>query len=101
MGSGVIFSGHSKKMPPDPITEVRIAVGAATERPMRVPAAEAVLVGSQPSPDAFARAADVAADAIQPVTDLRGSAAYKREMVRVHVRRALQQAQSSGFKEAR
>jgi carbon-monoxide dehydrogenase medium subunit len=101
MGSGVIFSGHSEQMTPEPIIEARIAIGAATERPMRIPAAEAALVGSQPGPRAFANAAGAAAEAIDPVTDLRGSAAYKREMVRVHVRRALEWAQAAGRQEAR
>ncbi|MBI4888316.1 MAG: xanthine dehydrogenase family protein subunit M [Acidobacteria bacterium] len=71
------------------ITDARLAVGAATERPMRLAAAEASLIGAAADPASFARAADAAADAIEPLADIRGSAAYKREMVRVHVRRAL------------
>lgn len=69
------------------IAEPRIAVSAATERPLRIPAAESAL--AQGGKDAFAAAADAAAGAVQPLADLRGSAAYKREMIRVHVRRAL------------
>ena len=76
----------------DRIAEVRVAVSAATERPLRVAAAETALLGAAPTPQAFADAADAAADAIDPVADIRGSAAYKREMVRVHTRRALAQA---------
>jgi len=74
------------------IAEARVAVSAATERPVRVSAAEAVLVGAAPGEAAFRAAADAAADAVEPLADLRGSAAYKREMVRVHVRRALERA---------
>lgn len=74
------------------IAEARVAVSAATERPLRVAAAEAALVGAAPAPQTFAAAADAAAEAIEPVADIRGSAAYKREMVRVHARRALGQA---------
>ena len=40
----------------------------------------------------FAAAADAAAGEVEPLGDLRGSAPYKREMVRVHVRRALERA---------
>jgi carbon-monoxide dehydrogenase medium subunit len=76
----------------DRIAEARVAVSAATERPLRVAGAEAALVGAAPTPPTFAEAADAAADAIEPVADIRGSAAYKREMVRVHTRRALAQA---------
>ena len=71
------------------IAEARVAVSAATERPTRVPGAEAALVGGGATMEAFASAADAAAREVQPLADIRGSAAYKREMVRVHVRRAL------------
>jgi carbon-monoxide dehydrogenase medium subunit len=74
------------------VREARIAISAATERPIRADAAEAALVGSPAEPAAFARAADAAAEEVQTLADIRGSASYKREMVRVHVRRALQQA---------
>lgn len=74
------------------IAEARVAVGAATDRPLRVAGAEAALVGASSTPAVFARAADAAADEVEPLADIRGSAAYKREMVRVHVRRALERA---------
>jgi carbon-monoxide dehydrogenase medium subunit len=75
------------------ITEARVAVGAAAERPLRIPDAEALLTGATAGTHAFEQAADAAARGIEPLADIRGSAAYKREMVRVHVRRALERAQ--------
>jgi aerobic carbon-monoxide dehydrogenase medium subunit len=74
------------------IAEARVAVSAATDRPLRVAGAEAALVGAFSTPSVFARAADAAADEVEPLPDIRGSAVYKREMVRVHVRRALERA---------
>jgi carbon-monoxide dehydrogenase medium subunit len=74
------------------IAEARVAVSAATDRPMRVPTAEAVLTGAAPDETTFRHAADAAAAAVEPLADIRGTAAYKREMVRVHVRRALERA---------
>jgi carbon-monoxide dehydrogenase medium subunit len=74
------------------IAEARVAVSAATDRPLRIAGAEAALVGASSTPAVFARAADAAADEVEPLTDIRGSAAYQREMVRVHVRRALERA---------
>ena len=82
----------SYRMAEGRIREVRIAVSAATERPMRIPPSEEVLAGAVPDAAAFRTAADAAAAAVEPLGDLRGSAAYKREMVRVHVRRALERA---------
>jgi len=77
------------------ITEARVAVNAATERPMRITVAEASLINAAPTPQVFSKAADAAADDVQPIADLHGSASYKREMVRVHVRRALEHAFNS------
>jgi carbon-monoxide dehydrogenase medium subunit len=71
------------------ITEARVAVSAATERPVRVAGAEAALAGAAATAETFAAAADAAAREIESHSDIRGSAAYKREMVRVHTRRAL------------
>jgi carbon-monoxide dehydrogenase medium subunit len=76
----------------DRVVEARVAVSAATDRPVRVQAAEAVLNGAPASGETFGRAADAAAKSVDPLADIRGSAAYKREMVRVHVRRALEKA---------
>jgi carbon-monoxide dehydrogenase medium subunit len=74
------------------IIEARLAVSAATERPVRIAEAEAVLHDANAEPGVLAGAADAAAARVEVLADLRGSAAYKREMVRVHVRRALAQA---------
>src|SRR6266850_5277244 len=80
----------------DRIADARIVVSAATDRPMRIAAAERALVGNPAGPAIFAAAADAAAADVEPLTDIRGTAAYKREMVRVHVRRALDHAMRQG-----
>ena len=74
------------------ITEARIAVSAAIDRPLRMIAAENLLKNAAPTPQSFLKAAEAVADEVQPISDLHGSASYKREMVRVHVRRALEHA---------
>jgi carbon-monoxide dehydrogenase medium subunit len=74
------------------ISEARVAVSAATERPARIAGAEAALVGAPATAQSFAAAADAAGGEVETMPDIRGSATYKREMVRVHVRRALEQA---------
>jgi carbon-monoxide dehydrogenase medium subunit len=72
------------------IAEARIAVGGATDHPTRMTAAEAAITGSAADPKKFAEAGAAAAAEVEPIGDLRGSGPYKREMVRVHVRRALE-----------
>ena len=51
--------------------------------------AEASLAGAEPTEAAFAEAGRLAAEASSPVTDVRGSAEYKRHIVDVYVRRGL------------
>jgi len=70
----------------------RVVISAATERPTRVKGAERLLVGASIDEKTFARAGDAAADEVECVADVRGSAVYKRELTRVYVRRALRQA---------
>jgi carbon-monoxide dehydrogenase medium subunit len=57
-----------------------------------VDAAEAVLNGQQLEPTNFRSAADAAADTVETISDARGSAAYKKQLVRVYVERALRAA---------
>jgi aerobic carbon-monoxide dehydrogenase medium subunit len=62
------------------------AVGTKNLRPAE---AEASLAGAEPTEAAFAEAGRLAAEASSPVTDVRGSAEYKRHIVDVYVRRGL------------
>ncbi len=54
--------------------------------------AEASLAGAEPTEEAFAEAGRLAAAASSPISDVRGSAEYKRHMVEVYVRRGLARA---------
>ena len=76
------------------VSESRIMISAATEKLTRLRAAEAALAGAPANERAFARAAEAAATEAQTVDDSRGSAAYKTALLRVYLRRALQQAHS-------
>ncbi|MBL8382124.1 MAG: xanthine dehydrogenase family protein subunit M [Burkholderiales bacterium] len=70
-------------------TAVRVAVGASTPIPARVPRAEALLEGRAVTAELAAAAAAAAADDIFAVSDGRGDEAYRRAMVRVVLRRTL------------
>ena len=69
--------------------QVRVAVGAAVETPRRLADAEAMARGEQLTDGVMAAIADAYARALDPLSDVRGSAWYRREMIRVFVRRAL------------
>jgi carbon-monoxide dehydrogenase medium subunit len=54
--------------------------------------AEQALIGQELTDDVIAQAAKLAAEAAEPKGDLRGSAAYKKDVVRVFVQRGLKAA---------
>jgi CO/xanthine dehydrogenase FAD-binding subunit len=75
----------------DTVVEARVALGAVG-RAARSLAAEEVLVGSAGEAEAVTGAAAAAAAACEPATDAVASAWYRRRMVELHVRRALEAA---------
>ncbi len=74
------------------IEDARFVVSAATEKPLRLPAVEALLKGAVVDDALLARAGEAAAAQAELIGDARGSAAYKTELLRVHAGRALRQA---------
>jgi carbon-monoxide dehydrogenase medium subunit len=70
----------------------RIALGAVAPTPVRAPKAEASLAVWPASDDAFARAAEIAAGECSPITDQRGTAEFRRHLVRVMTERMLLEA---------
>ena len=70
---------------------VRIALGAVAPTPMRAQIAEKVLDGKTLDDAVIAEVAEAAAAECRPITDVRASADYRREMVKVLTRRALKQ----------
>jgi carbon-monoxide dehydrogenase medium subunit len=72
--------------------EARIGLGSVGMTPLRGRSAEAVLAGQRLHEDVVRAAGDAARADVDPLSDHRGSAAYKREMTAVMVARALTQA---------
>ena len=72
----------------------RAGIGLTAVGPHNIKAkeAEAALVGEAPSTELFAEAARLAAAAAEPNSDIRGTAEYKKDVVRVFVQRGLRDA---------
>jgi carbon-monoxide dehydrogenase medium subunit len=73
-------------------TEARITLGAVAPTPLPVPAAATALMGKPLDEKRIAEASSVAAEASSPITDIRGSAEHRRELVASLCRRALEVA---------
>jgi len=77
------------KLDGDRVSEARITLGSVAPTIVRADEAEKALVGNKLSKAAIAEASELAIDAASPIDDIRSGAQYRRDMVRVLVKRAL------------
>ncbi len=73
-------------------TDAKVALGAVAPTPIRARGAEGVLKGKKIDQGLIEKAAQTAADESSPIDDIRGSAEYRREMLKVFARDAIRQA---------
>jgi len=74
------------------LQSARIALGAVAPTPVRAYDAEDILHGETLTGETIEKAAEQASETADPVSDVRGSADYRREIVKVLVRRTLMKA---------
>ena len=72
------------------VIQARLALGSVAPTPLRAYQAEAILQSNPLSEDTILLAAQAARQAASPISDLRASAGYRRKMVSVLTRRALE-----------
>jgi xanthine dehydrogenase iron-sulfur cluster and FAD-binding subunit A len=72
------------------VTSASITLGAVAPTIIHAAEAEAYLAGKTLSDEVIARAAELAQAAAKPIDDIRGSAAYRRELARVGAKRGLE-----------
>lgn len=70
---------------------LRLVAGAVAETPQEIASAEALAAGKHLNDAVIADIADAYSTAIEPLSDLRGSAWYRKQIIRVMARRAMQQ----------
>ena len=73
------------------VREARIALGAVAPTILRASEAEAFLTGRALTDEVVTQAAELAAQAAQPISDVRASAEYRRALVRALTAQALRQ----------
>ena len=74
--------------------DIRIALGSVAPIPMRAKEAEDSLRGQTISEESIQRAGDIASREVAPIDDIRGTAEYRRQMVKILVMRAVKEAYS-------
>lgn len=70
------------------VEELRVAIGAVADRPVMMPGVARLAHGHTPAA-AASTVADGFAELVDPISDHRGSADYRRRLVRVGVRRGI------------
>ncbi|MDA0595393.1 MAG: hypothetical protein O2974_00035 [Chloroflexi bacterium] len=71
------------------VTKARIALASVAPTPVRAYAAEEFLEGTVIDAAAIDKTADLAVGSAVPITDVRGSAEYRKELIRVLTKRTL------------
>jgi carbon-monoxide dehydrogenase medium subunit len=69
--------------------DIRIALGAVGPTPLRAPKAEEVLIGKEPGEKWTNKAANTASDESVPIDDIRGYGDYRKKMVGILVKKAI------------
>jgi len=87
VSGAVVLRMNGKK-----IQEARLALGAVAAVPYRVSDAEDLLMDNIPTEELIRKVAHIARASCSPISDIRGSADYRRAMVEVMTRRMIQQA---------
>ncbi len=72
--------------------DARFAFGSVAETPLRTPEVEKTLIGKELSEDNIAATAEAAKEHVHPITDVRGTAEYRKDMCEVLLKRALMSA---------
>ena len=92
VGVAVALSADSERVK---CREVKIALGAVGPIPLRAKRAENRLRGQKLDDFSISEVSRIASEEVQPISDIRASGEYRREMVRVITERALKQAQGA------
>ena len=78
--------------------DARIALGAVAVTPVRAPHAEKALIGQEITDELLEKAGLAAMEDCRPISDVRASAEYRHDMIRVFTKRAVKKAME-GYKE--
>jgi carbon-monoxide dehydrogenase medium subunit len=87
VGMAVVF----EKASDGTCKDLRVVAGAVSETPQEIASAGTVARGKHLSASLIEQIADTYATGIEPLSDLRGSAWYRKQIIRVMARRAMEQ----------
>lgn len=93
---GIVTTAAAVKIVEGVVVDARICIGGVSETPLRSRTAENALLDGEWGPALVTDAAQAAADEVEPPSDTHGDAAYRRDLVRTLLPRALSSAFEGG-----
>jgi len=79
-------------------SDIKIVLGAVAPTPIRAKEAEKIIKGNKLDDALIEKCARIASEESKPITDVRASTEYRKEMVKVLVRKAIKTIENSGSK---
>ncbi len=92
MDLAIIGVGSKITMDGSKITDARICMGGVGITPLRAKNAEKILIGNEITDELLEQAGVAASEECSPISDVRASAEYRKDMVRVYTKRAVKKA---------
>lgn len=92
MDLAIIGVGSEITMDGSKITDARICMGGVGITPLRAKNAEKILIGNEITDELLEQAGVAASEECSPISDVRASAEYRKDMVRVYTKRAVKKA---------
>ena len=92
MDLAIIGVGAKIKMDGDKIADARVCMGGVAITPLRAKNAEQILIGNEITDELLEKAGVAASQECSPISDVRASAEYRTDMVRVYTKRAVRKA---------
>ncbi len=89
----VVSAAAYIQMEGETCTDAKVAFGSVAVTPISVPEAENLLTGSKLDEEIINAASKAVYEAVKPITDVRGTAEYRKDMCPVLMRRAIDQCQ--------
>lgn len=92
MDLAIIGVGAKIKMDGDKIADARVCMGGVAITPLRAKNAEQILIGNEITDELLEKAGVAASQECSPISDVRASAEYRTDMIRVYTKRAVRKA---------
>ncbi|MBQ9155368.1 MAG: xanthine dehydrogenase family protein subunit M [Eubacterium sp.] len=92
MDLAIVGVGAWIKMDGSKVADCRITMGGVGITPLRAKNAEQILMGNEITDDLLEKAGTAASQECSPISDVRASAEYRTDMIRVYTKRAVKKA---------